>query len=245
MTFGIKDLIGKELSNSIKIIGVSHMMVLSGANISMFISFVSSILYFLPYRLREMTAILVTVVFLTYIPMQPSIFRAALMSFIPRIGAMFGKKSHSLYLLFFTCGLILCFDTHILYDISFQLSFLALLGINLFYKHRVIASDNSNIVYRLTTSIKEQILLGISAQTFTVPLIWYYFGNMSLLSTISNLFLSPFVSPIMVGTIMVIVTQKTVPLLGDIFGTCLKMLLAALILIINHFSRFKMFYIQY
>ncbi|MBP6993819.1 ComEC/Rec2 family competence protein [Candidatus Woesebacteria bacterium] len=245
MTFGTKDLMGKELLDKIKVIGVSHMMVLSGANISMFISFVSSALYFLPNKLRETIAIATTIVFLTFIPLQPSIVRAALMSFIPRIGSMFGRRSHNLYLLFLTCSLLLCFDIQILYDISFQLSFLAILGINLFYKHTEIEDENLNIVSQVTKSIKEQVLLGFSAQAFTVPLIWYYFGNMSLLSPISNLLLSPFVSPIMVGTIIVIAAQRAPPPLAGMFGLSLKLLLTILTVIIEHLSKLTMFYVQY
>jgi competence protein ComEC len=221
------------------------MMVLSGANITMFITFISSILFFLPQKIRDIVAIILTCIFLSFIPMQPSIVRAALMNYIPRIGVIFGKQSHGLYLLFFTCALILCFDSQIVYDISFQLSFLAILGISLFYKNSAEDNKGSNIVNMLMNPVKEQITLGFSAQVFTVPLIFYYFGNISLASPIANLLLSPLISPIMISTIMVIISGNIFPIFTHIFGLVLKMLVYTLLYVIHFLSQYRILYIQY
>ncbi len=245
ITFGLKSLLDKSIADEIKIIGVSHMMVLSGANITMFITFISSVLFFLPQKIRGIVSMIITCIFLSVIPMQPSIVRAALMNFIPRIGLIFGKQSHGIYLLFLTCALILCFDSHIVYDISFQLSFFAILGISIFYKSSEEHKQNANIVNKLVSPIKEQISLGFSAQVFTVPLIFYYFGNISLASPIANIFLSPLISPIMIGTIMLVVSTHYVPIFADITSRFLQVLLLGLVFVIHTLSQLKLFYIQY
>lgn len=245
ITFGLKSMLDKSIADEIKVIGVSHMMVLSGANITMFITFISSILFFLPQKIRDIVAMILTCIFLSFIPMQPSIVRAALMNFIPRIGVIFGKQSNGLYLLFFTCALILCFDSHIVYDISFQLSFLAILGISIFYKNSAEDKKGSNIVNMLINPVKEQISLGFSAQVFTVPLIFYYFGNISLASPIANLLLSPLISPIMVSTIMVIISGNIFPIFTNIFGLVLKILVYTLTYVIHFLSQYIILYMQY
>ena len=221
------------------------MMVLSGANITLFITFISSALFFLPQKTRDIVAMILTCIFLSAIPIQPSIVRAALMNFIPRIGVIFGKQSHGLYLLFFTCALILCFDSHIVYDISFQLSFLAILGISIFYKPTEEDQNSSNIVNRLVIPIKEQISMGFSAQVFTVPLIFYYFGNISLASPIANLLLSPLISPIMMSSLMTIISGNLIPIFSSIFGIVLKVLVFTLTYVIHLLSKYRILYVQY
>lgn len=221
------------------------MMVLSGANITLFITFISSLLFFLPQRIRGICAIIATLFFLSMIPLQPSIVRAALMNIIPRIGSVFGRKSHNLYLLFFSCALILLFDSNIVYDISFQLSFLAIFGIALFYKEKENPDQDKNIVSILANTLKNQILLGFSAQVFTVPLIFYYFGNISLLSPIANLILSPFISPIMVLCILTVSLNIITPELSQIIAYLLHIMTGILISIIHLLSQYKSLYIHY
>ncbi len=245
ITFGIKGLFSRQFADDIRTVGVSHMMVLSGSNISMFMNFISSLLFFLPSKTRETISIFAVIIFLSFIPMQPSILRAALMNIIPRLGVFIGKQAHSMYLLLLTCGLILCFDIHILYDISFQLSFLAVFGIILFHKEVKHEENKPVIVSSILSTIRNQTLLGFSAQAFTVPLIFYYFGNVSLISPVANLLLSPLISPIMAGTILLSISNRFIPLIGFLVGKVLNTLLYSMIHIIEFLSRAKILYIHY
>ncbi len=245
ITFGIKGLLDEQIANDVKIIGVTHMMVLSGTNISMFMNFTSSILFFIPPKTREVLSIVAVLVFLSLIPLQPSILRAALMSIIPRVGGFFGKQTHPMYLLFLTCSLILCFDIHILYDISFQLSFLAVFGILLFYKRDETEEQNPNIVRNVLRTIKDQSLLGFSAQVFTAPLIFYYFGNISLISPVANIVLAPLISPIMTGTMLLTIATKTVLPIANIIGMILNVLLYCMVFSIRLLAQARFLFIQY
>ena len=94
------------------------MMVLSGANITMFITFINALLVFLPKKIREVLSMVITSIFLGLIPIQPSIIRATFMNYLPRIGELIGRQTNKMYLLFFSCCLILCFDIQIIYNIS-------------------------------------------------------------------------------------------------------------------------------
>jgi len=221
------------------------MMVLSGANITMFITFIHAILIYFPRRTREIIAISLTSIFLGLIPMQPSISRAALMNFLPRIGAIFNKDTHKMYLLLLSCSLILCFDIQIMYNISFQLSFMAILGILLFYKDGKIINTNTSIVLNIKRTIAQQILLGLSAQVFTAPLIFYYFGNISILGIFTSLILAPLISPLMVCTLALVSIPNTHTFFTDAIVAILKLQLNIIISMIHVLSKLTMFYIQY
>ncbi|HNQ31529.1 MAG TPA: ComEC/Rec2 family competence protein [Candidatus Woesebacteria bacterium] len=245
ITFGIKDLFTPEFYQQTKIIGVTHMMVLSGANISMFIAFIQSLLNFVKQKWTVIIAIFFVIILLSIIPIQSSIIRAAIMSFASQIGLLIGKRVHRMYLLLFTSGLMIGFDTTILNEISFQLSFLAVFGITLFQNEIIQNDKNKNIVQKIIYAIKDQMYMGLSAQTFTVPLIFYYFGNISLLSIFANLALSPFVSPVMILTILITIMQQTIPEVSQYISAIMSPLLDIMVYIIKNMAQLEFTYIQY
>lgn len=243
ITFGIKDYVPKALSTQMRIIGASHIMVLSGANISMLMNFLALTFSFVPKKMREVLVILVVLVFVSAIPSQASVVRATIMSIVPRIGVLLNKRTHSLYLLLLCCLCIVAVDSRVLFEISFQLSFLAVLGILLFGSDVGTAEEGQG--NRLNKYVHSQLLMSFSAQVFTAPLIFYYFGTVSLLSPLSNLLLTPFITPIMGTSILLSILPPILPYLNMAIAWALKILLFIIYLCVGTLSRLAMFYISY
>lgn len=220
-------------------------MVLSGANISMFLQFVESSLFFMHRKARSVTAMILVGIFLMVLPFQPSVLRAILMSYIPRFGVILGKQTHSLYLLYITFGLITIYDIHYLNDIGFQLSFLAVFGIILFYRKSESEEQTTNIVIGLQRMFRDQLKLAFAAQSFTLPLIFYYFGNISLIGPFATVILAPFVSPVMMLTIIVMLIQPVSPILSISIASILKYMIQIMLSIINYLAQFHALYLQY
>lgn len=221
------------------------MMVLSGANITMFITFINALLVFLPKKIREVLSMVITSIFLGLIPIQPSIIRATFMNYLPRIGELIGRQTNKMYLLFFSCCLILCFDIQIIYNISFQLSFMAMFGIILFYRDVSPPDNKISIVNIIRNMIVQQVALGLSAQVFTAPLIFYYFGNISILGIFASAIIAPLISPIMVCTILLVSIPKNLIYITAVISIILKLQLNMVIFLVHTLSRLSMFYIQY
>jgi competence protein ComEC len=243
ITFGIKDYVPKMLSAQMRIIGASHIMVLSGANISMLMNFLGLVFSFVPKKMREMLVIMSILVFVSAIPIQASVLRATIMCVIPRIGTLISRRTHSMYLLILTCLSLVALDTKILYEISFQLSFLAVLGIILFD-----SSNNEQEAFeghKLARYIHSQLLMGFSAQAFTAPLIFYYFGTVSLISPVSNLILAPFITPIMGASILLGVISPFIPIGNLAISQAIHVLLFIFNAIVGILARLDMFYITY
>lgn len=245
ITFGIREYIDKTLTQSIKIVGVSHMIVLSGANISLFMNFVESSLFFIPKKLRVLLGIVITIIFISLIPIQGSVIRAAIMNIIPRIGDIIGRRVHRLYLLFLSCLMILAYDSKYISDISFQLSFLAVFGILIFSKDSDNVNTTPNPVALVTKYIKEQIYTCLSAQAFTGPLIFYYFGTISLLSLVAGILLSFTITPIMISSIFLAITQMFSYHIALIFASIINISTSYMVFIINFLAKLQFLYIIY
>lgn len=245
ITFGIREYIDKTLTQSIKIVGISHMIVLSGANISLFMNFVESALFFVPKKLRTLLGIVITTIFISLIPIQGSVIRATIMNIIPRIGDIIGKPVHRIYLLFLSCLMILAYDSKYLADISFQLSFLAVFGILVFSKEIEYETKITNPAVLITKYIKEQIYTCLSAQAFTGPLIFYYFGSISLLSMIAGLLLSFVITPIMISSILLAITQSFSYQIALIFASIISLSTSYMVYIIENLAKLRFLYIIY
>lgn len=245
MTFGIKEYISPELYEQMKIIGATHLLVLSGANISLFAEFIERTLFFVRSHLRKILVLSLITLLALVVPLQGSVVRALIMFTIPQIGLLFGKKSHSLYLLFFTAIVMLIYNINYLNDISFQLSFTALFGIILFDSNSKDISNPKNIPSWFLESIKSQLKLGLCAQTFTLPLIFYYFNTISLMGIVSTILINIAVVPIMVLTTLSIVITNVMPGGQKILGYLLSPTIWFVLTIANRLSELKLLYITY
>ena len=99
-----------------------------------------------------------------------------------------GRDRHSISVLALTALIMLVINPLSLLDIGFQMSFLAVLGIILFFRKL------SELYYRDGNRIMKWLwdgfALALSAQLFVLPLVVFYFGNIPFLSV----FFSPFIS---------------------------------------------------
>ncbi len=115
---------------------------------------------------------------------SPSVVRAVLMFSLLMTATLCGRNGSSLNVLFLAAFLMLLFDPDLLYDLGFELSYLAMLGI--FWLYRPIR----NLIYIkpfLLNKIWEGTAVGIAAQLFTVPLTLYYFHQFPNYFILSNL----------------------------------------------------------
>ncbi len=91
-----------------------------------------------------------------------------------------------------------------LWDVGFQLSFMATLGLVLFagpLQHRWKARTGDRLPRQVSGILTEGFLLTVAAQMTTLPLIVLYFGRLSLISFVANVFILPVQPPILLAGI--------------------------------------------
>lgn len=112
-----------------------------------------------------------------------SSIRAFIMLSICNLALKFRKNNNSLSSLLISAIIILIIKPYAIFSLGFQLSYMAVLGILLFSKWI------SRKLFLFPKFIRSNIVISLSAQIFTLPIIILYFNKVSILSIIANLFL--------------------------------------------------------
>lgn len=193
---GDKNVISQEIKDKFRIAGLSHIIAVSGLHIVILTSIIMYFLLFLGlWRSQAFYgAVIFILVYVVLVGLPASAIRAGVMGIIYLLGQKLGRQTTSSRIIVLAGALMLLFNPLLLmYDVGFQLSFLAVLGIILldpiiksFIK---IPAKYENILSLLTVTV--------SAQIFTLPMIIYNFGNVSFVSVFTNILVLPVVSGVM------------------------------------------------
>ncbi|CEJ72598.1 competence membrane protein [[Clostridium] sordellii] len=187
---GEKENIDKETKEIFSKTGVSHILALSGLHVSILITIIGYSIGGINSFYKLILISIILCVYSIMVGQSPSIVRAIYYSLISYMGIFIFKRPDGISSLSFIGTILLINNPYIIYNMSFQLSFLATLSIIYFYGY-----INSKIKIKL-------IALTISANILTLPMIYLYFKNISLISIISNIVVVPFLSIIIYISIL-------------------------------------------
>lgn len=190
--FGGSEGLSEEIKNDFSRTGMTHIVAVSGYNVTIIAEYL--ILLGLAFGLWRKQAIWFAlfgiVIFVAMIGMPASAVRAGVMSSILLWAIKNGRLASSENAIILAGAIMLFINPLLLrYDIGFQLSFLATLGI-------VLTSpfwEKSFIKKHKTFGISEMIALSLSAQIFVLPIIAYNFHMTSLISLLANVLILPIV----------------------------------------------------
>jgi competence protein ComEC len=189
--FGEESQVPKEILEKLNFSGLRHLIAVSGQHITVLVSLF--LFLFLALGFWRQQAIFLSIIFsflfLILVNFQASATRAVLMGFVFLIAQIFGRVTSGLRILTLILAVMLFLNPLSLrYDLSFQLSFLAMLGILTLYE------PFYNFLKFLPKAFqaREIASLTLSAQFFVLPLTLYHFGYLSLSSILSNLLVCPF-----------------------------------------------------
>lgn len=177
MTLGDKTSLTKETKDIYSISGASHILAVSGLHIGiifqLFILLLGGRRRSIPTIMLSITAIWAYVIF---IGMPASAIRSATMISICCFAMLSHRKALSINNLAFAYVIMLIYNPLYLFDISFQMSFMAVYSILLFYQPLEGLCSTSHFYTRWPWSM---LCISIAAQIGTMPLIIYYFGRIS------------------------------------------------------------------
>ncbi len=161
--------------------GTSHIIAMSGLHIGI----LSSIFILIMNKINKIYKLIffsiIMFLYLIMVGSTPSLIRAILSMILSLFSYFIDRKSDSISNLSFIGIILLIINPFIIYNISFQLSFLATLSIIYFYK--IINNRLNNSFLSIT----------LSANILTFPLVYYYFNNISIISFLGNIVIVPFI----------------------------------------------------
>jgi competence protein ComEC len=201
LLFGQEEDIPFEWKEKLNQTGTRHIVAVSGMNITIISSLILNFLLLLGLWRHHAFYLSIFLIsfYVVMIGAPASAIRAAIMGILYLTAQYFGRLSGGERPVVFAATLMLFFNPLLLrYDIGFQLSFLAILGIVYFYQFFI------EKLKPFPKLIKEGLAMTLSAQIFTFPILIYNFGQISLISPLTNILILPIL--------------PTITVLGFVFG---------------------------
>ncbi|MEK7635448.1 MAG: ComEC/Rec2 family competence protein [Patescibacteria group bacterium] len=195
--FGAKQSLGQGLLDDFKKVGLIHIVVLSGYNITIIavgVFFLMS--YFGKRNLSFLLSIIFISLFAIMVGLSATVIRACIMAFIAILAKFLGRPADALRWLFIAGFLMLIWNPLILfYDPSFQLSFAATLGLILFSQYILSFISKHKIAKFIPTKfgIREIVASTLAVQIFVLPLLIKMSGFISLISFLINPIILPLI----------------------------------------------------
>jgi competence protein ComEC len=196
--------------------GLVHFLAISGTHIVVIFGlFYFLLTQILPLKFRKyaiISSLLFIWLFALFIGLGNSVLRSCIMLSIYFIYQLLQRKPDLLHSLALSAFIILVFDTHQIFDVGFQLSFIAVLGI--FWLNQPILHYFPKQDNYLKKLLFNTVSISIAAQVATLPLVLYYFHQFSFISILANFFIVPFSEVIIVFSFL----MTTLVAIGIDFG---------------------------
>jgi len=192
LILGEKSSLDPELKEQFQIIGISHIMAISGDHIVMLQEiFVFLLMAIGLWRKQAVWAsLLIIFVFIAMIGFQASAVRAGIMGAMYVLSDGLSRQSQGWKNLLLAATIMVALNPFILkYDPGFQLSFLAVLGI--IFLCPLMQKALTRVPELGPLRLKTILAVGLSAQIFTTPISIYHFKSLSLIAPIANAFIIP------------------------------------------------------
>lgn len=205
LTLGDVSGLPQQLKDDYSVSGAGHILALSGSHLAVLYAILELLFSFSLYRWKSgkfvgkilIITLIWSFVFLT--GSQPSVVRAAVMYTLLTGASLFSRKSLSLNSLAAAAFFMLMLDPLSLFDVGFQLSFLAVLGILLFNDRLYTCLRTP---YKVVNYIVSILTVSISVQIISAPLVLYYFSSFPLYFLLTNLLVVPISSVILLVALL-------------------------------------------
>jgi len=236
LVVGEKAAMSKELKDDFRRAGVSHIVVLSGYNLTVIGQSIESIAVLLLPRMAALSlGALGILLFALMAGGGASVFRAVVMAMIALLARSTGRLYEAKWALALAGVMMLLYNPRLLvFDLSFQLSFLATLGI--LYIEPVLRSRLGRIPEWKHFPFRSLASTTFAAQIAVFPLILSTMGNLSLVAPIVNLIVLPTV-PLSMFLVFLTGTMGFLwGILSVVIGWASYVLLAFQILVVRFFA---------
>lgn len=243
--FGIPLKGDKTFYREIQKVGLLHIVVLSGTNINIIAAMLAKVTSGFSKLTSYLTTILVIIIFIAFVRPQAPIIRAGFMSILTFVCIMTGRKSFALYILGISALCTALIWPEWITGISFQLSYGATLGLIVFSSKSKEESKQQTIFTKIWSYCIEDFKTSMAAQVFTVPIIFLYFKQVSLIAPFANIGISWVIAPLMVFGFMTAFLGAIHPSLGVLFSYICYGLLSYIIFIIKSLAAIPYIFIQF
>jgi ComEC/Rec2-related protein len=199
LILGERDGINEQLRTYFLATGSMHILAVSGMHIGLLILALLKIFGFFSKWVSRKQALMLVLLLVWYYAvltgLSASVLRSVFMFSVLLVSQLAGRQMNPLSALLFSAFCLLLYDPRYLFDLGFQLSYLAMLGIYLYYD----AIRNAvQFRWRILSYLWEGTALGLAATLTTLPLSLYHFHLYPNYAQLANICLMSLSSLILV-----------------------------------------------
>jgi competence protein ComEC len=194
LTIGADGTIPQSALTDFRTAGLTHILAVSGSNVTMLLTLLCTLLFFLPLRWRVGPLLFGVVAFTFLVGADAPVVRASIMGIIGLFALLSERKTIPVFTLLLTLSVMVLWNPlSLLYDPGFQLSFLATLGITLFSPRLLRFFSFLPSCFAL----RESFATTVAAFLFTLPVSVLVFHQLSLVAPLANVLAAPLIAPAM------------------------------------------------
>jgi competence protein ComEC len=215
-----------SLSEAFNDTGTSHLLAVSGYNVTLVAGlFVATLAWLIGRRPAAWLALAAIVGYAFLVGGQPSVVRAAVMGSLYVVATALGRQSGGLHALGVAAAGMTAFDPQLIDEPSFQLSFASTVGLIVFapalrarLEALLLPSDVDDPLPGFLRGVVELVAVTAAAIAFTLPIVAVHFGRVSLIALPANLLTVPAFPLIMITSALTAVAGMVSSGVGVFFG---------------------------
>ena len=193
MALGDKSALTKELREVYAVTGASHVLALSGLHLGIIYTLLSLLIVGRRWQMvSQMLIVLCIWAFVFLVGMSTSVVRSATMLTVYALLSLGYRDKMTVNTLAFTAIVMLMVHPLSLYDVGFQMSFMAVLAILVFMPLlEGLFPTEYLLTHQSVRWLWSMVAVSVSAQIGVAPLIAYYFGRFSTFFLLTNFIVIP------------------------------------------------------
>ncbi len=206
----------------------SHIIAISGFNMTLIAGLVQAF-FGLFLRSKQWVALLSVItitIYTLFVGASAPVVRAAIMSSVLLFAPLANRPTYVPASLTFTALIMAMFQPFVLWDIGFQLSFAAVLGLALleppirrWLEQTILQAVGERMGQPLFDFLTEPVVAGLAAQAFTLPIVLYHFKRLSTVAMIANLLIVPVQSYVLLFGGIATLASLVWPFVGQMLYT--------------------------
>lgn len=223
--FGVDTGLPRKLQDAFKNTGTAHIIAISGFNIAIIAGIFFSIFkHFTNERLGAAIAVVGIFMYAFLVGGDAAVLRAAFMGSISLLARQLGRRNMGMNALMAVALIMALINPLVLWDVGFQLSFFATLGLILYaepfsnFTSNLIAKISKHDTSTFARIVNENVILTLAAQLTTIPIMAYHFKRISLISFIANPFILPVQPAVMIVGGLAVFTSLIIQPIGQLIA---------------------------
>jgi competence protein ComEC len=248
---GIRSTIPDTLKTSLSLTGTAHLLAISGINLSIIAGILITVglwIFGRRYYIYVWLALFIIWFYAIITGIQPPVIRSAIMASIFLLAELLGRQKNAFVALAFSAAIMVGITPQILWNVSFQLSFLAMMGLifitppvqHLLRKAVYAVMGEAGLQVKITTIVTDSLAVTSGALIAVWPIIAYYFGIVSFIGPVATLLIAPSLPIIIILGAITAATGLFSLAVAQIIGWSAWLFLSYMIWLVNAFAAWPM-----